>query len=206
VPNTQSRWTETIRQYHGEDEAIPLVAWLNSPGDPDATNYQANEDSRARIARILDWLAEMGAAGAAEGERCNTLAAHINEMLAECALLPQVEIVSGKELACALEFHPAPSTRHHAELTAHREIGKPFLYFGGHHALMWLINIWRSGNIAKLRRCKGCGKFLYKRFSNQESCSDRCREAAYKRSQEYKDKRNKRLREQYQLQKRGIVR
>ena len=171
-----------------------------------AVNYQAVEDSKARIAGILDWLAELVASGGDEVEKCAALAARINELLAECALIPQVQLFPGKELSVSLEFYPAHGTRHRAELTAPREVGRLYLPFGGHHYLMRVINIWRAGNIAKLRRCKGCGKFLYKRFSNQEACSDRCREAAYKRSQEYKDKRNKRLRENYQLQKKGIVR
>ncbi len=206
MPNTESRWTENGRQYHGEDEAFPLVEWLNRKEDPEATNRQAIEESKSRIAGILDWLGELGAAGDTEMEKCGALAARINEVLGECALLPQIELLPGKELSVSLEFHPAPGTRHYGEATVPREIGKHFVPFGGHYHLMQLINIWRSGNIAKLRRCKGCGKFLYKRFSNQESCSDRCREAAHKRSPEYKARRNKRLREQYQQKKKGIVR
>lgn len=206
MPNTERRWTENARQYHGEDEAAPLVDWLNYPLDPTAANYQVNKESQAHIAQILDWLAEMAAADETDVEKCFSLRDRINEALRECAMVPKVDLVRAPGgLSATLDLQPAPGSRY---ADAPMEYGKTYELLGGHHQILRLVNIWRAGNIGKLRRCKGCGKFLYKRFSNQATCggSSRCREAAYKRSPEWKAERNARLRKQYAQKLAGIVR
>jgi hypothetical protein len=196
----ENRWTENTRQYDGEAEAKPLVAWLNYPLDPGAANYQANKESQTRIAQILDWLLELGAAGGDEVEKCISLRDRINEALRECAMVPQVWLLPGKELSCALDLMPAPGSQY-AEPMASGEIGKMYELLGGHHEILRLVNIWRNGNIASLRRCKNCEKFIYKRFPQQEFCGApaRCREAFYKRSEEYKVERRERDRRNYRF-------
>jgi hypothetical protein len=193
MPNTHSRSTPRKRQYYGEDKAVPLVEWLNSPGEPEAVNHEAVEESKARIVQIFDWLVELGAAGGDEAEKCSVLVAQINEVLRECAIVPYVWLLPGKKLSCALDLMPAPGSRHYAELTP-REIGKTFIPFGGHAHLVMLIDLWRAGLISNLRRCKNCRKFLFQRFSHKAFCSETCREAD-KTSPTYKAKRNKRVSE-----------
>jgi hypothetical protein len=176
------------REFYGEDKAAPLVEWLNSAGEPDASNQDAVETSKAQITQILDWLRELGTARTDEVERCVELTVRINELLAACPIIPYVWLVPGREMAAALDLAPAPSTAHDAELRM-REAGRPFLPFGGHHHLMLVIDLWRGELIHKLRRCKQCRKWLYSRFGHQEFCSVECREAE-KFSPEYKKRRN----------------
>lgn len=190
MPITHSRSTLFARRYYGEDKATPLVLWLNSPADPEAENHEQIEESKARIAQILDSLAELGTVGGAEVEKCTALVAQINEVLHGCAIVPYVWLVPGKELSCALDLMPAAGSTDYAGL-----------------ALIHLIDLWRAGLISNLRRCKSCGKFLYKRFSHQEFCSGdkRCREAE-KSSPEYKAKRNERVKQNRHEERRRDLR
>jgi hypothetical protein len=178
MPNTHSRSTLFTRRYYGEDKATPLVLWLNSPADPGAENYEQIGESKARIAQILDSLAELGTVGGTEVEKCTALVAQINKVLNEFAIVPYVWLVPGKELSCALDLMPAAGSTDYAGL-----------------ALIHFVDLWRAGLISNLRRCKNCGKFLFQRFSHQEFCpGGQCREAE-KSSPAYKDKRNKRVSE-----------
>jgi hypothetical protein len=116
-------------------------------------------------------------------------------------MVPQVWFVPGAAgPSMALDFMPAPDSKF-AEHDSPKEPGKTYQLIFGHQEILRLVNIWRSGNIAKLRRCKNCEKFIYKRFPQQEFCGApaRCREAFYKRSEEYKKERRERDRKNYRF-------
>ena len=66
------------------------------------------------------------------------------------------------------------------------------------------LDLFRSGEICKITQCP-CGKFVFQRFSHQRFCSQKCRIADYRSSEEFRLGRNKRQRELYQLHKRNNI-
>jgi hypothetical protein len=67
-----------------------------------------------------------------------------------------------------------------------------------------MLDLFRSGDICTITRCP-CGKFVFQRFSHQRFCSQKCRIADYRSSEEFRIGRNKRQRELYQLHKKNNV-
>jgi hypothetical protein len=195
----RKRSTRVKRQYYGEDKAFPLVAWLNSSGEPEASNDDAVQASKTQITQILDWLDELGTARTDEMERCAGLTARINKLFAACPIIPYVWLVSGREMAAALDLAPAPGSAHEKELQL-REAGRSYLPFGGHYHLMLLVDLWRAGLIQKITRCKQCRKWLFTRFEHKKFCSVECRDAdkstpGYKalRAKQVRDRRGEEL-------------
>ena len=71
-------------------------------------------------------------------------------------------------------------------------------------AIRHTLALIESGHIFNLRQCR-CGKFIFQRFSHQRFCSQKCRLAEYRSSEEFRVSRNARQRELYQLHKKSNV-
>lgn len=202
--NAQRHTTHPRRKFKGHAEASILVDWLNSPGDRDASNYAANEEAKRRISAILDWLAEIAAARDDEFDRCQSLASKVNGALAECALVPEVDVGPVQflprrkkpKLMCSFQFKPAPGSQLHAEIQM-KSPGKFFTWPTGHEAVAILFNLWQTGFVVKIRRCRNCDRFLYQKFRNMGFCPNEgaCRRAFSQKSEEYKANRNRRERD-----------
>ena len=64
--------------------------------------------------------------------------------------------------------------------------------------LEMILNLARSGQIRRLRRCSNCGKWLYARFRHQEFCSTKCQQKHYTQTEEWKAHRREYMRDYYQ--------
>jgi hypothetical protein len=67
-----------------------------------------------------------------------------------------------------------------------------------------LLNLARSKNLNRLRRCENCKSWLYARFSHQNFCSVKCQQKHNTRSEEFKEHRRNYMRGYYkQAQRRS---
>jgi hypothetical protein len=71
-------------------------------------------------------------------------------------------------------------------------------------AIRYTLELLESGYISNLRQCR-CGKYIFQRFSHQRFCSQKCRIADYRSSEEFRVARNARQRELYRLHKKHNV-
>jgi hypothetical protein len=177
--SAQSHITNQERTFHGEDKAGSLVQWLNSPED---LNFPAIEGAKAKVAQILDNLAEVKAMGDGETKRRDTLVAQINDSLRACAMISKVWLVPGQD-GPVLELVPHPEAQYEDSWM-----------------VIHITDLWRAGLIGNLRRCKQCGKWLYARFEHKAFCSKGC-QLAEKNTEKYKARRRVKLRENYAFKK-----
>lgn len=68
-----------------------------------------------------------------------------------------------------------------------------------------VLDIANDGRIDFLERCAACGTWLFKRFSHQRFCSERCRMSEYQRSDKWKAYKRDKAHEYYWLHKLGKV-
>jgi|SRR5579871_2445095 len=68
-------------------------------------------------------------------------------------------------------------------------------------AVELILNFVRAGYLNRLKRCGHCQNWLYAKFRHQSFCSMKCQQKVYTKSQEWKEHRNKYMRDYYQLMK-----
>jgi hypothetical protein len=177
--SAQSHITNREHTFQGEDKAGPLIQWLNSPED---LHFPAIEGAKAKVAQILDNLAEVKAMRDGEIERRDALVTQINDSLRACAMISKVWLVADQDEP-VLEIVPHPEAQHeHSWMLIH------------------VTDLWRAGLIGNLRRCKMCRKWLYARFEHKAFCSKSC-QMAEKNTEQYKQKRRVRLQKNYAFKK-----
>lgn len=203
------------RQYAGEDRASHLINWLNSPFQDGAPNGEENEAAKKRVKALLGEIAKLNR-NEAPLDELREIVIRLNDMLESCSVVPQIQLnvmrplplPSKDQVVCSVDFEPAPGTLHDEERFVRNKgagMGNPLAWPLGHESFMLLIDIWREGNISKIRRCKQCGKFFYEHRTIHDSCSPRCREAFSKSSPEGRRKRNERLRRNYRYKLRKAI-
>jgi uncharacterized Zn finger protein (UPF0148 family) len=68
-------------------------------------------------------------------------------------------------------------------------------------AVELILNLARSGQLMRLRRCGHCQSWLYAKFQHQTFCSMQCQQKVYTQSEEWKAHRRKYMRDYYRLKK-----
>jgi hypothetical protein len=67
-------------------------------------------------------------------------------------------------------------------------------------AIRYVLELIQSGYLSKVHRCR-CEMFFFQRFAHQRFCSEKCRIAEFRTSDEARQKRNSYARKLYQLHK-----
>jgi len=67
------------------------------------------------------------------------------------------------------------------------------------------MELARVGQISRVRRCSDCGNWYFARFAHQRFCTARCRERAFRSSDEWKKHRREKAKEYYWLHKNAKV-
>jgi hypothetical protein len=227
----KSRITENSRTYSGEESAEMLVNWLNHTNDEDAKarimqvvsvylelSFLCRENSAARERRVVGrkWVQN----DTPEAHKRATLETELNEALEYYQTRPWITfadryrtdtrawIISpphfsslpakGSEFAQKMKerrkSHPLP------KLSSKREPAPPGTQMEETGAIRYTLALLESGYIFKIRRCR-CERFFFQRFSHQRFCSEKCRTAEFRTSDEARLKRNAYARKLYELHK-----
>jgi hypothetical protein len=67
------------------------------------------------------------------------------------------------------------------------------------------LELARDGQISRIRRCSDCQSWYFARFAHQRFCTARCRERAFRSSEEWKKHRREKARDYYWLHKNAKV-
>jgi hypothetical protein len=227
MATSKSRIPESSRTYSGEESAEILVSWLNQTAEEEAKTrimqvislylelwFLCNESEAAQERRVgRKWIKN----DTPEVRKRAKLEAELNEALEYYQTRPWIifadgyrtdtraRIVSphfsslpakGSEFAQKmkerLKSHPLP------KLSNKRELVPPGAGMGETGAIRYTLALLESGYIFKIRRCR-CEKFFFQRFSHQRFCSEKCRIAEFRTSDEARLKRNAYARKLYQL-------
>jgi hypothetical protein len=228
MPTPKRRITEKRgRSYRGEDRAGALVRWLNCSPD---------EQGKERIKRVIALYRELRLHALStntakckwtggkwviretpETRKGDALRAALDEVLQYCQTMPSVifEITSDARdykytlyvasvpvAGTAFDRHMKTAARIPVELET---IVKSALPGGEAQAIELTLELLRTGGISSIHQCRR-GTFVFQRFSHQRFCSQRCRIAEYRASDEFRVARNSRQRELYHLHKNPNIR
>ena len=64
-------------------------------------------------------------------------------------------------------------------------------------ALELILRLTQAGDLARLRRCKECQKWLFARFTHQVFCSTKCQQKNFTQTDEWKEHRRQYMRRRY---------
>jgi len=96
------------------------------------------------------------------------------------------------------------ATQHNWEALSDSDFDLPGAQMGEAGAIKTALELIQSDLIWKVGRCK-CGKFFFRKFSHQHFCSEKCRIANFRSTDEARAKRNEYARKLYHLHKTGKV-
>jgi hypothetical protein len=210
-----------IRIYQGEQAAGALVWWLNDYPD---------EKAKTRIKRVIalyreayelctetkspqlewkdgDWIFHK----TAETRKLDALNEALNKALQYYQTSPRVEFMTlsndrGYTFVAPVSSDPVAGSAFarnmkkpvpEAMWAAAAGAGMPHLES---EVIQITLDLFKSGEICQIIQCP-CGKFVFQRFSHQRFCSEKCRIADYKSSEEFRLKRNAKQRQLYRLHK-----
>jgi len=222
MPRANSHIPEKSRTYSGEDSAGALVRWLNSSPD---------EQGKARIRRVIALYAELRLHGqstrtakckwtggkwvvreTSETRRGDALRAALDKALQYYRTVPSVtfettsdargyryvlDIASVPVAGSAFDRHMKAAAKASVEWET---IVQSALPGSEAQAIEIALEVLRTGDASRIHQCR-CGRFVFQRFSHQRFCSERCRIAEFRTSDEARQKRNARQRKLYQLHK-----
>jgi hypothetical protein len=230
MPTRESHALGRRRKYEGESSAGSLVNWLNVTDDHEAraridairyafievtyysfvTEPENSEKARQRWAERAGQVSQE-----ARIEKANQ---HLNDLLRYYTVVPwilvrgklvhsgQVQFVVGWQPIAGspldLRLKSLPDVRQGQARKSHNQL--PGSNMGEMSALRDLIELIESGMIAKVIPCR-CGKFYFRKFSHQHFCSQKCRIAESRDSDEARAKRAAYARKLYHLHKSGNV-
>lgn len=219
----ESRITEKRREYQGGDAAEVVINWLNAPRVP--------EWEKARVRMIIALYRNMFGENAAAKDRfsggddrywheiCNRhpldrlgLKNALNKALSYYWMVPAVSMFGPweqpSECIVSIIYKPAPGSRlaRNPEEIRRSPMEQEPRGTGMHEvgAIRNVLDLMQSGSIFKVSRCS-CGKFYFRKFSHQRFCSEKCRIAEFRTSDEARRKRNEYARKLYHLHKTGKV-
>jgi len=193
------------RIYPGEDQSYLLIRWLNHPH-----NCQAG----LRVASLLEVCKKLsdevlpddfpaaslnprrpGLIGSksqfANFRRVSGLVNKLNKALANFRLRPHFEKKAG--LAGRVSwFHATNKNRLNIGILAGGNYDE--IPFDEGDAIWSLLRLFEEGRLHRLRKC-ACGKWFYGRFSHQAFCANPCQQRDFRKTDEFRRKRRKYMRE-----------
>jgi hypothetical protein len=197
-----SRWLNKSRQYRGQQAGRALVAWLNDRQSDRSwlknRSYQRKlieellQDANV-VFRILEKYPNDHEFYVAAKKRefprgfyaCRE---RLNKMLRTFKHEPWIELHG--------YYEEAPLTW---TITEESPMALVAPQIG------WILHLINDRAVLKVRRCQQCTKWYFGRFSHQNFCSSACRGKHFSRTEPFKEKRRKYMREYYHLKKSGKV-
>ena len=208
-----------LRQFQGEERAIGVVNWLNttqdSKGRDRITEILSTFHQVMTLVRDVQQLEYKDAEGWYRwSPRVRVLTRKLDALMRYYTVAPKVffvppssdsshtvvgtgwQPVPGSELA----HHLANVPRDRVGDNSTRNVGRPILERTEAIAILEIHDFMRSGLIFKIHQCR-CGKFFFQKFKTQRFCSEKCRIAEFRDSDEARLKRNAYARDLYHAKK-----
>lgn len=208
IKNMVRSLRHVLRTYAGENDAKPLIEWLNRK--PKISERGRIEKLLANLAKVRQKYGEGGQEHRLEGDP------QLRGLFWPISTFPKSWY--GKDHNVALREAQAELARHKVWPTL-EAVSNPrsrtsgsILSFGWKHsrdkaaeAVLHIVMLGKDGNLWRVRQCRHCEKWFYARFSHQGFHSNRCQMAEYKASPSWREKRQKYMRNYRRLTASGVV-
>ncbi|MDP9051230.1 MAG: hypothetical protein M3O31_11015 [Acidobacteriota bacterium] len=227
MPTRESHALDKKRNYEGESSAEAFIEWLNVTEDTEArTRIEAIWWAFIEAAHFAakDKPRFKGEGGRMYAERTpeakHTIEANerIQDLMRYYTVVPYVYVYGRLEptgeVQTLVGWDAVVGSRLDSDLKAKRDARRrkpskalserPGSKMGELAVLHRLLELIESGLIARIGQCK-CGKFYFRRFVHHNFCSQKCRVAASRNSDDARAKRAAYARKLYQLHKTGNV-
>jgi hypothetical protein len=183
------------REYSGQDEAMPLLEWLNEP---------TKDRGRRRVQEILEIFIHLQKGWTVERTKDSVRAYYVGEdhtkslnrlgkLLREYKYYPMMFPLGS---ITGSHWFPVPKGNKYTHGWA--------IDYDDANAVFDLAQLADDELLKRVKKCH-CGRWLFARFSHQRFCSVECREKEFRSSPQWKAYRRKKAREYYQLHKSGKV-
>jgi len=213
----QSRIPEKQREYQGEEFIQPLIDWFNLSPD---------KEGQARVGTLMGFYASLrnkrDNIPREEPGSPKDLEEKLNYFLRYFELKPTFYIKEAtdnpRDWRAFTVWEPVPGSRlakNVKKATArlkkyaraspelcYKDDGTPIegVFMGEHDAIRIALRIIETGWFGQFGPC-ACGKIFFRRFKHQRFCSEKCRIAAFRSSDEARRRRNEYARELYHAKK-----
>jgi hypothetical protein len=184
-----SRWLNSNRHFVGKRPGDALAAWLNAlqPNQPFVKRILADAQFVHRHAEKYGSLHGLMSAHKQKKLPPGFWTSHrrLNETLATFTHAPQIdlhEFYDAKRVSWTIVTEQSPIALLSVQI----------------RCILRLIN---DEAILKIRKCEQCAKWYFARISNQNFCSSACRGKHFSRTEAFKKKRRKYMRDYYRLKK-----
>jgi hypothetical protein len=197
MPNPKRHGTglRLPREYSGQEEAKPLLAWLNNP---------RKDHGRERVREILEIFKYLQKGWRVDRTEDSVRAYYVGEdhtrslerlqvLLQEYKYYPMffpLGSITGSH------WYPVPRGNKYSHGWA--------VEYDDSNAVFDLADLADAELLNRVKRCR-CGRWIFAKFSHQRFCSVQCREKEFRSSPEWKEYRRKKAREYYRLHKSGKV-
>jgi hypothetical protein len=210
MPKHRRRDTGKGRTYEGAEKVETLLTWLDSTDDESARSRMHDIVVLSLHLSVLGQHLEFSKENEEDLEqqellleKIEALGSQRNDLLAYYQLIPSYLLIEDK---WRLFWMPAPRSDWRIFSGRGKKVVRGSKgIIGEQDAFFALIELLRSGGIARVGACKHCHKLFFARFSHQEFCSQPCRTKDRQSTPEWKDYQRKKAREYYRLHKSGKV-
>jgi hypothetical protein len=183
------------REYSGQEEAKPLLEWLNQP---------AKDRGRQRVREILEVFSHLQKGWTVDRSKDSVRAYYtgqdhtksierLQKLLQEYKYFPMFFPLGSISQS---HWFPVPRGNKYSHGWA--------IDYDDSNAVLDMAQLADADLLNRLKKCI-CGRWMFARFSHQRFCSVKCREKEFRSSPEWKAYRRKKAREYYQLHKSGKV-
>ena len=203
---------QQLRRYPGESAAGPLIDWLNT---------QASADAKCRVGVIIDRLVQLSQARAVVSMEHDSLVATALDALAVAVwgeISRDHKETDSKPLENRVRARWSQLGERYKKTWFYATVQNYNTYAVISDAIDrgedielevtvfdCLSSVSDFGMLDRLLRCR-CHLFFFRRFRHQLCCSEACRLAHFRASEDVRLKRNERSRDLYRLHKSGKVR
>jgi hypothetical protein len=227
MPNRESRSQEKERHYHGQSDAESLVNWLNVTEDLVGRARIIEVINAFFRAIYLESVTEPGITHRKDGSACQLMTPErqlveaamkkLDRLLAYYTVVPEIAIPTSAqkgEVSYYVTWRSAPGSKveRHSRTVPRPGPGRkwkkhyelPGGQMGEIGALFNVLELIKADLISKIAVCR-CGNFYFRKFAHQRFCSQKCKLAEFRTSEEVRAKRNEYARKLYHLHKTGKV-
>jgi len=170
------RVTDNARRYSGEQDALPLVEWLNRNGETRAAR------------RVVRLITALNAPPDIESAEYKTWRSGTDRTLGRYRYSPQISVAVHRPSGNQYRVSMVPS-RWLSGKGGAVENREPL-------AVLQVVRLAELGLVDRVRRCS-CGAWFFAHASTKQWCSVKCRHRDYKSTPEWKEKRNRYARDYY---------
>jgi hypothetical protein len=192
------------RLYPGENQSYLLVRWLN----------HAHDEPRARVTTLIEAGKDLSAssfqgelptlslnpyrpgligskAAFANSKHSERLVRRVNRLLSAFKLFPRYERTVRSSWRVSW-IHTTNRNRLYIRINAGGNDDD--IPFGEGDAVSSVLRLAELGQLNQLRKC-ACGNWFYARFRHQKFCATPCQQKDFRRTEEFRQKRRKYMRE-----------